>query len=207
MLKLLFIGNSHTFFNDLPAMVGELFERVLDKETHVTMLTYPGCELRWHADQPQTKFNILHGGYDYVILQQATHPFDGKDCLIRQAEPLCDWIRAAKATPVAYMTWAKKDTPADQTELTEAFAALAEKENMILAPAGEVWKALWEQYPEKNLYWQDGQHANPLGSAVAAAAIFSAITGGKLPEADDLFWAEKGGDERLVSIVKNMLEN
>ena len=207
MKKLLFIGNSHTYVNALPHLVAELYRIYENEQVLPVMLTQGGVTLRWHSDQDQTAFNIRYGKYDYVVMQQATHPFDGKDCLIRQAEPLCDWIRAAKATPVAYMTWAKKDTPADQTELTEAFAALAEKENMILAPAGEVWKALWEEYPEKNLYWQDGQHANPLGSAVAAAAIFSAITGASLPEADDPFWAEKGGDERLVSIVKNMLEN
>lgn len=206
MLKILFIGNSHTYFNDMPAMIAELFQCQLGQEIHVTMLTYPGGELRWHYTQPQTKFNILHGGYDYVVLQQATHPFDGEEALLRQAAPILQWIREAKATPVAYMTWAKKALPEDQEELTSAFTHLAEKERMLLAPAGVVWKAVWEKVPEAELYWRDGQHASPLGSAIAAAAIFYAITGAALPAGDAPYWTEKGGNQEIAEIVQRTLE-
>ncbi len=207
MLKILFIGNSHTYFNDMPAMVAELFKSRLGQEIHVTMLTFPGGELRWHKDQPQTRFNILHGGYDYVVLQQATHPFDGAEALLRQAAPIAQWVREAKATPVAYMTWAAKDTPADQEELTMAFTRLAEEQQMLLAPAGAIWKAVWEKVPEAELYWKDRRHASPLGSAIAAASIFSAITGASLPEGDAPYWTERGGDERVARVVKEVLED
>lgn len=206
MLKILFIGNSHTYFNDMPAMVAELFQSRLGKEVHVTMLTFPGGELRWHSDQPQTKFNILHGGYDYVVLQQATHPFDGEEALLRQAAPILRWVREAKATPVAYMTWAAKDSPAVQQELSTAFTHLAEKEQMLLAPAGAVWKEVWENVPEAELYWTDRRHASPLGSAIAAASIFHAITGAALPEGHEPYWADRGGNEKIAAIVKKALE-
>ena len=136
MIKILFIGNSHTYFNDMPAMVAELFEEVLGQEAHVTMLASPGVPLRWHIDQPQTAFNILHGGYDYVVLQQATHPFDGEEALMRQASQLLELIHQAKATPVAYMTWAREEAPEDQAELTDAFERLAREENMLLGSGG-----------------------------------------------------------------------
>lgn len=205
MLKILFIGNSHTYFNDMPAMVAELFQSQLGQEIHVTMLTYPGGELRWHTGQPQTKFNILHGGYDYVVLQQATHPFDGEEALVRQAAPILQWVGEAKATPVAYMTWAKKASPEDQQELTAAFTHLAEKEQMLLAPAGAVWKAVREKFPETELYWKDGQHASPLGSAIAAASIFYAITGASLPKEDAPYWTEKGGSKEIAELVATTL--
>src|SRR5699024_6826847 len=120
------IGNSHTYFNDMPAMVAQLFSAVLGEEVHVTMLASPGMSLRWHYDQPETKFNILRGGYDYVVLQQATHPFDGEEALLRQAGRLIQWVREAKATPVVYMTWSAKDDLPGQKELTDAFRHLAE---------------------------------------------------------------------------------
>ena len=205
MQKILFIGNSHTYFNDMPAMVAELFRQSLGQEAHVTMLASPGMALRWHYDQPETKFNILRGGYDYVVLQQATHPFDGAEALARQAGRLIRWVREAKAAPVLYMTWAAKDDPAGQAELTGAFTQLAERENALLAPAGEVWAAVRKGCPEAELYFRDGRHASPLGSAIAAASIFHAITGAALPEASDLYWAGRGGDEKAVSIVKMTL--
>ena len=142
MQKILFIGNSHTYFNDMPAMVAQLFSAVLGEEAHVTMLASPGMSLRWHYDQPETKFNILRGGYDYVVLQQATHPFDGEEALLRQAGRLIQWVREAKATPVVYMTWSAKDDLPGQKELTDAFRHLAETGRALLAPAGGVWEAV-----------------------------------------------------------------
>jgi hypothetical protein len=170
------------------------------------MLAYPGGELRWHVDQPQTRFNILFGHYDYVVLQQATHPFDGADALLRQAGRLLPWIREAGAVPVAYMTWAAKDSPEDQAELDAAFVRLAETEKLLLASAGRVWKAVREQLPDADLYFRDGRHASPLGSAIAAAAIFHAITGAALPGADAPYWTEKGAAGKLVAVVKAALE-
>lgn len=205
MQKILFIGNSHTYFNDMPAMVAELFSSVLHTEAHVTMLASPGMSLRWHYDQPETKFNILRGGYDYVVLQQATHPFDGEEALLRQAGRLIGWVREAKATPVVYMTWSRKDDLPGQRELTEAFHRLAETEQALLAPVGEVWEAVRKARPEAELYFRDGRHASPLGSAIAAASIFSAITGAPLPDAADPYWAGRGGDPETVRLVREAL--
>lgn len=206
MQKILFIGNSHTYFNDMPAMVAELFESVLHTEVHVTMLASPGMALRWHYDQPETKFNILRGGYDYVVLQQATHPFDGEEALLRQAGRLIQWVREAKATPVVYMTWSAKEDPEGQQELTEAFHHLAEKERALLAPAGAVWAVIRRERPEVELYFRDGRHASPLGSAIAAASIFWAITGAALPDETAPYWTERGADPDTVRLVKSALE-
>lgn len=205
MIKILFIGNSHTYFNDMPAMVAELFEEVLGQEAYVTMLASPGVPLRWHIDQPQTAFNILHGGYDYVVLQQATHPFDGEEALMRQASQLLELIHQAKATPVAYMTWAREEAPEDQAELTDAFERLAREENMLLAPAGVVWEQVRKAVTDAPLYWRDKRHASPLGSALAAASIFRAITGAALPESDSPFWQKRGGTEQIVAAAKAVL--
>ena len=206
MQKILFIGNSHTYFNDMPAMVAQLFSAVLGEEAHVTMLASPGMSLRWHYDQPETKFNILRGGYDYVVLQQATHPFDGEEALLRQAGRLIQWVREAKATPVVYMTWSAKDDLPGQKELTDAFRHLAETGRALLAPAGEVWEAVRKVRPGTELYFRDGRHASPLGSAIAAASIFSAITGAPLPGADSPYWTERGAGPETVRLVQAVLD-
>ena len=49
-MRVLFIGNSHTFFNDMP----ELFARFCETDgakPDVTMLAYPGRYLDWHMDE------------------------------------------------------------------------------------------------------------------------------------------------------------
>ena len=61
-MKVLFIGNSHTYFNDMPA----LFRAVCGQhgiDVHVTMLTKGGMGLDYHLRQEQTLFNIRYGGF------------------------------------------------------------------------------------------------------------------------------------------------
>ena len=71
-MKTLFIGNSHTYFNDMPA----IFQKICREngiDMHVTMLTQGGMGLDYHAKQPEVRFNILFGGYDIVVLQHTAH--------------------------------------------------------------------------------------------------------------------------------------
>ena len=74
LLSILFIGNSHTYFNDMPIRV----KRRFDEEGYncsVTMLAHPGWFLAQHVEDPEAKFNIIYGEYDYVVLQEHAHPF------------------------------------------------------------------------------------------------------------------------------------
>ena len=67
-MRTLFIGNSHTYYNDMPHIFAEICkENGVDMQ--VTMLTKGGMGLDYHAANEQTRFNILFGDYDYIILQ------------------------------------------------------------------------------------------------------------------------------------------
>jgi len=80
-LSILFIGNSHTYFNDMPLMVKD---RADDDgfNCRVTMLAHPGWFLSQHVEEPEVRFNILYGEYDYVVLQEHAHPFGPEEgCL------------------------------------------------------------------------------------------------------------------------------
>lgn len=205
MKKLLFIGNSHTYVNALPHLAAELWRIYENEEVLPVMLTQGGVTLRWHSDQDQTAFNIRYGKYDYVILQQATHPFDGAECLLRGAQMLLPLIRESGAVPVMYMTWAAKARPEDQAELTEAFRMVAEKEDTLLAPAGVIWEKMLAAHPDAPLFAGDGAHAGMLGSYLAAVSIFMAMTGRKeLPFTDDPFYAEKKLDTALCKEIHRL---
>ena len=107
-LRILFIGNSHTYYYDLPAWVA----RIAKEEGYlcdVTMLAHGGWYLYQHVQEPDVRFNIKYGQYDYVVLQEHSHPFDNIPGYIEEATMLVSWIREAGATPVIYGTWAMKD--------------------------------------------------------------------------------------------------
>lgn len=178
MKKILFIGNSHTYFNDMAGMFAQLCAAHPDiGPVHIAQLTHGGVSLCWHRDEPEARFNIQYGGYDYVVLQQAAHPFDGETALLQGAQALGKWIRESGATPVLYMTWAQKAYPQNQEEMSAAYEKAARLLPAKLAPVGRAWQQVRKDAPQLELYYTDGAHASAAGSYLAACTILTAIFG------------------------------
>lgn len=185
-MKLLFIGNSHTFYNDMPAMVLKLLEDVGEK-SHVTMLTEGGQTLVYHCDEPATRFNIRYGGYDVVVAQDRVSDFD--PALFEEGAGRLLQMTDAAGVPLSfYMPWAPRDQRKRQAAMTGAYDAFCRRHRCALAPAGEVFSRLLLKEPADLLYREDGAHATAAGSYVAAATIFYMLTGRRrviLPKEDD----------------------
>ena len=83
-LNILFIGNSHTYYNHMPRLV---ILRAIEAgyNCRVTMLAHPNWFLSQHAEEPDTRFNILYGKYDYVVLQEHAHPFGPEEEFLNAA--------------------------------------------------------------------------------------------------------------------------
>ena len=173
-VNILFIGNSHTFYNDLPLTVRRLAEA--DGWTcRVTMLAHGGWFLAQHAGEPDVRFDILHGGYDYVVLQEHAHPFGPVEKFREAALTLNGMIREAGCTPVLYETWAQKAEPQMQPVMNAAHREIARETDALLAPVGERWQAYRAAHPDIEMYADDGAHASPAGSAFAAAVIWETV--------------------------------
>ena len=173
-MKVLFIGNSHTYFNDMPA----LFRAVCGQhgiDVHVTMLTKGGMGLDYHLRQEQTLFNIRYGGYDYVILQHTAHPMGDLTVMHDAARALVKLIRESGSTPVFYQTWARKGDEAFQSTMSGVYNDLGRELNVPVAPVGDEWQKHRLAHPDIELYFKDGEHASPEGSALAARVLFETI--------------------------------
>ncbi len=173
-MKVLFIGNSHTYFNDMPALFKALCSQ-RGVEAHVTMLTKGGMGLDYHAKQEQTLFNIRYGEYDWVVLQHTAHPMGDLDAMHEAAVFLTGKIREAGSRPVFYQTWAKKGDEAFQSTMSGVYNQLGEELNVPVAPVGDRWQQFRAGHPDVELFWKDGEHASPEGSALAARVIFETI--------------------------------
>lgn len=173
-MKVLFIGNSHTYFNDMPALF-KAFCAQRGIDAHVTMLTKGGMGLDYHLKQEQTLFNIRYGGYDYVVLQHTAHPMGDLDVMRNAAREMVRIVREAGSTPVFYQTWAKKDDEAFQSTMSGVYNALGEELGVPVAPVGDEWQKYRIEHPETEMYWKDGEHASPDGSRLAARVIFETI--------------------------------
>ncbi len=175
-LGILFIGNSHTYFNDMPLMVQRRAEDA-GYDCRVTMIAHGGWFLAQHAEEPDVRFNILYGHYDYVVLQEHAHPFGPEEKFREAAVRLNELIRQAGSVPILYETWARKAEPEAQAQMNEAHRRIAEEIGALLAPVGENWWLYQKSWPDLEVYAEDGAHASPAGSDFAAKYIWEEIRG------------------------------
>jgi hypothetical protein len=119
-MKILFIGNSHTFYHGLPFQVRELV-RHSNPDVDTAMCATGGMTLGWHSEQPETQMAIQYHEWDYIVLQQKSHPFDGYDVLLSDCKSLLPYLRKTQAKILLFMTWAEKKIPANQATLDKAF--------------------------------------------------------------------------------------
>ena len=161
-LNILFIGNSHTYYNDMPLMVLQRANEA-GYDCRVTMISHGGWYLAQHAEEPDVRFNILYGNYDYVVLQEHAHP------------KLNEMIRQAGSMPVIYACWAKKEEPEKQEYMNQVHRRVADEIGALLAPVGENWWPYMKSWPDLEMYAGDGAHASPAGSDFAAKHIWEAI--------------------------------
>ena len=175
-MRVLFVGNSHTYFNDMPAQFARMCREMDGDEPEVQMLAYSGRSLHWHREEYfSLRFALLRGGFDYCVLQQQAHPFPGEEeteQALREILPLCE---KAGTKPVLFMTWAEKAKPENAGSMMCCYRRLAEKYGALLSPVGELFERF--RGTEIELYWKDGEHASPYGSYLTAAALAALLCG------------------------------
>ncbi len=111
-LKVLFIGNSYTSVNNLPAMVEGLAEaaggRKIDAERHLV----GGCTLRRHVNETKAIEKIRSRKWDVVVLQEhSLGPILDRPSTHKYARLLDAQIKRQGAKTVFYLTWARRHIP------------------------------------------------------------------------------------------------
>jgi hypothetical protein len=177
-MRILFIGNSHTYYHGMPFQARELMKHA-GVASEITMIAHPGQNLLWHSDYPATQQALSFDSWDHVVLQQATHPFAG-------AEPLCDGIsRLLDLMPSdrsvwLYNTWCEKALPENQARIDNAFSKASKRFKLPVVRVARVWHEIEARTADpavRNLYDSDDKHAGRTGSYVTALCMVRAITG------------------------------
>lgn len=178
MMKVLFLGNSHTFYNDMPQIFADICaER--GKDVEVAMQAHPGVTYGWHYKQlTELRFALMHGGFDYIVMQQAAHsPCPSKEETLEDAGKIIALARQCGVTPIQTMPWAEKRDPDHQKGMYDIYNTLSKQYDVKLTVAGNVFEDVFYNHPEIDMYWRDGEHASPYGSYVIAMAAYAAIFG------------------------------
>lgn len=186
-LKVLFVGNSYTYFYDMPYKAFTQAAASAGYDVEVTAITRGGYRLCQFADPENEEGKRLRDAvngchYDVAVLQeQSSTPIKDEMAFFSGVEGVKSIVSADNF--VLYATWGRNDGCELLTELGLTREEMTEKLSLAYNKVGtlydmrvaEVGKAFLA-YPSKDeLYDPDKSHPSAVGSELAAKVIWQAI--------------------------------
>lgn len=185
--KVLFIGNSYTYYNDLYKVFdGICKNQGINITTH--KVTKASAVLNDYLDTTNPKYTeivnyLKNNDYNFIFLQeQSSRPITSPAAFEKSVGDLIKLIRSYNkdATIVLYETWARalgnefyKENPTYtyqqmERELYESYKKVAEKYNCVLSLAGVATYYGYNAELNFSLYQNDLTHPSPEGTYLAA---------------------------------------
>jgi hypothetical protein len=180
--RVLLVGNSLTYFNDLPGMVQGLANSAgLDWEIH--SVTLGGASLDDHIQEGTAVRFLADEHWDFVVLQQgpSTQP-DSRANLRHGVASFRPLVEQAGGRVALYQVWPDSTWSADRfvadfDRVRDSYALAARDADGIFLPAGEAWRTAWSSYPQFHFYGPDAFHPSADGSYLAALTIVAGLSG------------------------------
>ena len=194
-MKILMLGNSYTYFFDMPKILQGLFD-ANGVDAKVDSITAGGRELTQNMDEndelhAQIVKACTENAYDVLVLQeQSSKAMDYYREFLRGMSG-CISLVSPKRT-VLYATWGRKEgcdlldyfgwTNQSMTDgLAASYDAAARKCGAVCAHVGKSFAAIRAEGIDAELYDPDLSHPSYAGSCVAAMALYKTIVG-NVPE-------------------------
>ncbi len=172
--KVLFVGNSLTYTNDLPSKVAEMGLRtgvLIEK----VMLAYPNYALEDHWNDGCLQIMIQSRYYDIVVVQQgpSSQP-DGAASLLDFGKRIQALCKANDTKLAFFMVWPTRVNYHTFPGVTSNYSAATAAIGAILCPVGQVWKLHQDNTGDFSYYGPDF-HPSDKGTAFAADVIYKAL--------------------------------
>ena len=176
-LRVLFIGNSLTYWNEMPWML----ERVAESKNRTLKAAFSGgsgMSLKQHWQRGRALKAIGSERWDYVVLQgQSSEPTAAPNEFARYAKMFDAEIRKRGAKTILLETWAPQEAPERQAEISKRYADAARALGARLAPMAKAWHRTRAQGIETY-----GDHLHPsLAGSYLTACLFYALLFGQTP--------------------------
>jgi hypothetical protein len=175
--RVLFVGNSFTFGNDLPRMVVEM-GGAHDPPIHleVDMVARDGMTLEHHWNEGEVARRLTAERWDVVVLQErSSRPLVDPDRMASATRQLAALARKRGVKVVLFETWARAGWPETQARLAAVYQDVAKTAGATVAPVGTTWSRSMALHPATVLHADDGVHASPAGTRLAASVILDTL--------------------------------
>ncbi len=186
-LRVLFIGNSYTYVNDLPGTLANL-ARAGGHTIQTDSLVAGGATLADHLADPATTPKLDSLMWNFVVLQEQseTPAVESwrESTMYPAVRTLVAMVRQRDETPILFMTWAHRDGLPDnglpdyesmQQSIDRGYVSIAAELLAPVAPVGVTWFVVRRQNPDIDLWQDDGSHPSTAGTYLAACVFYAAL--------------------------------
>ncbi len=193
--KVLFLGNSYTYVNNLPLITANAAASVGDTLVY-DVNAIGGYTLQQQSQDVTSLGKIAVGNWDYVVLQEQSQlpsfPIEQVDTEVFPYAKILDSIvhhDNSCGRSIFYMTWGRASGDASNcafwppvctyngmdSMLYLRYMMMADSNNALVSPAGAVWHYIRDHYPTIQLYQSDESHPSEAGTYAAACTFYTTI--------------------------------
>ena len=188
MKRVLFLGNSFTYYNDLPAVFAQLCKK-MGMDVSVSSITKGGASLReFLNEENQIAIQLqqaLSESWDVVVLQeQSFRPIGNSEAFLTAAEEIGSKFPVSQL--FFYQTWAYRDCSQKLQEKELSYAEMHEglkrsyyeaatRCGGTVVPVGDLFCRIWMQGSPLDLYRQDDFHPSLMGTYLAACSFVAEV--------------------------------
>jgi hypothetical protein len=192
-LRVLFVGNSHTYMHDMPRMIAGLANADRWSRPFDFAMDAPGgSTLVQHVASNEAARLLRQGHWDYMVLQDqqqassfSQFPQQLERDFLGSIRTLDIIGRAAGAKTVLYMTAARLDGDPDnmphdtydamQDRISQNYKRAADEMGAALAPVGLAAQWVHRVQPDFGLWENDRYHPSLAGSYLAACVLYQTL--------------------------------
>jgi len=184
--KILFIGNSFTFYWNLPSLVESMAkEKGIPLDIYQSTAGAATLKDHWESKRGLKSKKVLRENFFSTIILQdhSTSPLlklaESKDYFIRFIE----LVKGNESKVILYGTWTYPSNPLigktfkGIDPIQYALKPIADQTNSKIAPVGTAFRLFQERYPEISVFTSDNKHPSAVGTYLAACVFFKMITG------------------------------
>ncbi|MFZ4589977.1 MAG: T9SS type A sorting domain-containing protein [Ignavibacteria bacterium] len=192
--RVLFVGNSYTYSNDLPAIFSGI-STSLGKTVYTEMSAPGGYSFEQHLTNAETQLKIAKGNWNYVVLQEQSQmpviEYFRYFSTYPSARKLDSIIKSYNCNTMFFMTWGRRyggvqciDTSCSpafvnfshmQDSLSSSYRKIANELNAQVCEAGNVWRQSVNTDSTVILWDSDFSHPSLAGSYLTACVFYSKI--------------------------------
>ena len=178
--RMLMIGNSFTFYWNLPQVLEKMFE-ASEINIKVFQKTFGGSKLHEHwTYHMEESYDIKD--YDFVALNDhSTYPLLQLDSCAKYIKLFSETAKNENVKPYVYGTWEypylKNISSKRHSNTMQILDSLSNINEITYVPVGEAFKYIENSYSSFNLYMDDNKHPSPNGTYLIACVFYSMITG------------------------------